>query len=127
MGTTTQQLGPDFVKQMVTTVSASLEEGRRNAYIKLWNEVLMPHLHQHWLGVLEILVAILAAAFLTWIITGRWAWLGSVLYNYFYWGTLFIMGLTWGPAVFAKGFMDVFLVGLYIVCFTIVGILLRRK
>ncbi len=127
MGTTTQILGPDFVNQMVTMVVNSLDEGKKNAYIKLWNEVLMPHLHQHWLGVLEILIGVLVVAFLVKVVTGRWAMLGSVLYNYFYWGILFIIGLIWGPAVFAKDFMDMFLIILYIICFTVVGVLLRGK
>ncbi len=127
MGTTTQILTPATVSNLFVTALDSLEKGRAKAYGRLWHEVLIPLLTQYWILILTVLVGVLIAAFLVKILTGRWAWLGSVLYNYLFWGTLFLIGLIWGPETYAKGFIDVLMVILYIVCFKTVGMLLRGR
>jgi len=73
-----------------------------------------------------MLVLVLVAATVRAVTTGRWGWLGSVLYNYLYFGTLFVIGLIWGPEIFANDYFEIALVILYIVCFSLVGVILTK-
>jgi len=58
---------------------------------------------------------------------GRWGALGSILYNTFYFGTLFILGLIFGPQIFID---DVFKMActiiLYPTCYLLVGLILDK-
>jgi len=52
--------------------------------------------------------------------------LGSVLYNYFYFGILFVITLIFGPDVFANDWFKIVLFIIYVVCFISVGKLLKK-
>jgi len=121
---TTTILGPDFVKELIPQMLQDFDEATKQAYRMIWN-ILVTFLWQHWIAVIVVLGLILIAAFLR-ALTGRWGMLGSVLYNYFYFGALFIIGLIWGPEVFANDYFKLVLVILYIVCFLFVGWILRE-
>ena len=87
---------------------------------------LMSFLTSHWLVVLGVLVLVFIGALTRAVLTGRWGMLGSVLYNYLYFGTLFVVGLIFGPEVFANDYFKLVLVLLYVVCFTLVGMFISK-
>jgi uncharacterized membrane protein (DUF106 family) len=123
MGTTTP-FGPDFYKDLIAQMFKAVDDGTKMLYQLLWDE-LISFLVQHWLLTVTFLLAILIYAFIR-ALAGRWGMLGSVLYNYFYFGTLFTIGLIWGPKVFADDYFKIALVILYVICFLLVGQILRK-
>lgn len=125
MGTTTQPLGPDFVNQLITTAFNSIQEATVIAYHKIW-DILLILLKEHWGLVLIVLFIVPVAAFVRYMVTGRWAMLGSVLYNYFYFGILFVITLIFGPEIFASDYIKILFLVLYVFCFAMVGKLFRR-
>ncbi len=86
----------------------------------------MTHLAQHWIAILVGLLAIFVVALVRAFVTGRWAMLGSVVYNYLYFGTLFLIGSIWGPELFANDYFKIVLVILYVVCFILTGKFLSK-
>lgn len=94
-------------------------------YQMLW-DILITFLKAHWVGIGEILLVFLILASLVFLFTGRWAMLGSILNRYFFFGTLFIIGLIFGPQVFANTYFEVVWVVLGLVVFIIIGKIFRR-
>ena len=125
MGTTTPFFGPDFVKQLIPWLTAQFGEATAHANRIIWN-AFITLLLQHLILVACVLILVLVAATVRAVTTGRWGWLGSVLYNYLYFGTLFVVGLIWGPKIFANDYFEIVLVILYIVCFSLVGVILTK-
>ena len=76
-----------------------------DAYRMIW-DAGMAYLAAHWLLVIGVLIGILILAILRYLITGRWAVLGSVLYHYLYFGILFLVGLIKGPEVFVSDYFE---------------------
>ncbi len=122
--TTTPAFGPDFVKELIPWIIQQFGIATAEACRMVW-DMGMAYLAQHWVGVLVILFAILLYAIFR-AVLGHWWILGSVLYNYFYFGALFVVGLIWGPEIFANDYFKIFLVLLYIACFTLVGKILTK-
>lgn len=125
MTATSTPIVSDFPKQMVNLLLNSIEEGTKQAAHMLWN-ILISSLKDHWFAVMIALLAIFV--FVTFkAMLGRWGSLGSFLYNFFYFGTLFIIGLIWGPEVFVN---DIFnatcAVVLYPICYLLVGLILEK-
>src|ERR1700739_2425359 len=105
MGTTTP-FGPDFVKELIPWLMAQIGDATAHAYRIIW-DAFITLLWQHWVITIVVLVLILVAATIRAVTTGRWGWLGSVLYNYLYFGTLFVVGLIWGPEIFANDYFEI--------------------
>lgn len=120
-----QPLGADFPKQVVEMFLNAIDEGTRQAYRMIWNGITQ-FLVEHWGWVIVGLVAIFVLSVLNYFGTGRWAMLGSVLYNYLYFGTLFVITLIFGPEVFANNWFKIVLFVVYVVCFILVGKILRK-
>ena len=118
--TTTPQFGPDFVKELIPWMFARIGEETAKAFRMFW-DIGMTYLAQHWVVVLVGLFVILIIALIRAFVTGRWAMLGSVVYNYLYFGTLFLIGTIWGPELFANDYFKIVLVILYVVCFILTG------
>lgn len=100
----------------------AFSDGQKIAFQTLW-DLLMSFLFKNWLSVTVFLFIIFIVAFVR-AMFGRWGMFGSVLYNYLYFGILFIVGLIFGPMIFANIFIDIVCVILYIVCFRFVRIIL---
>ncbi len=115
---------PDFTKQVVDTLFASIEKGTIQAYTWIWDGITS-YLLEHWVAVLIILFAVLVYAIVR-ALMGHWWILGSVLYNYFYAGALLLIGAIWGPAVFANTYADLGFFILYILCYILVGRILTK-
>ena len=117
---TSTPLGPDFAKDMVNMFFNAIDEGTKQAARMLWG-ILTTFLSEHWFAVLVGLFVVFVAALIRAFVTGRWAMLGSVVYNYLYFGTLFLIGIIWGPEVFANDYFKIVLAILYVVCFILTG------
>ncbi len=114
---------PDFTKQLVDTLFASIEKGTIQAFTWIWSGVTS-YLLEHWLAVSIVLLVVLIYA-IGRAVMGHWWILGSVLYNYLYAGALLLIGSIWGPAVFANTYADIGFFALYIICYIAVGKILR--
>lgn len=125
MNATSTQMGSEFSKQMVNLLINSVEEGTKQAAHMLW-DILILFLKAHWFAVMiALLIVFVVVTFKAML--GRWGSLGSFLYNFFYFGILFIIGLIWGPEVFVN---DIFnaacAVILYPICYLLVGVILEK-
>ena len=123
--TTTPPFGPDFVKELIPWMIQQFGIATAKAFRLIW-DIGMAYLAQHWIAVLVALFVIFVAALIRAFVTGRWAMLGSVVYNYLYFGTLFLIGTIWGPEVFANDYFKIVLVILYIICFILTGKFLSK-
>jgi hypothetical protein len=114
----------DFTKQLIDSFLNSLQEGTIWALKFVW-DLITSFLLQNWVAVVIILVIVLIYAVLK-ALTGHWWVLGHVLYNYFYWGLILAIGAIWGPESFAGIYAEIGLFALYIVCYILVGKILRK-
>ncbi len=125
MTPTSTPLGPDFPKQMIDLLMNSFEEGSKWAARMLW-DAFLGYLKEHWLLFIGILFVCFVAVTLK-AMMGRWGSLGSFLYNFFYFGALFIIGLIWGPEIFVDDFFNAACaVILYPICYLLVGYILDK-
>ena len=125
MAPTSTPLGPDFPKQMIGLLFDSVEKGTLMGVRMVW-DIVITLLTAHWLAVLLVIFVILVATTLK-AMMGHWGSLGSLLYNILYFGTLLIIGLIWGPDVFADDYFNAACaVILYPICYWIVGWILRK-
>lgn len=125
MTSTTTPLGADFPKQVVELLLNAINEGTKQAAQMLWS-ILTTFLSEHWLAVLLVLFVVFVAVTLK-AMMGRWGSLGSFLYNFFYFGILFIVGLIWGPEVFVDDYFNAACaVILYPICYVISGMILDK-
>lgn len=100
----------------------AISEVQSNMFQAFWN-FLMNFFSKNWVFLLWVLFIIFVVALIR-AILGRWGMLGSVLYNYIYFGILFILGLVFSPSIFNNIFFDLVCFILYIVCYRIVGLIL---
>lgn len=122
---TTTGFKADLYKDLLTPLRDSIEEGTKHAYRMLW-DVFIDLLISHWLLVLSFLGVILLAAFVRYVVTGRWAVLGSVLYSYFFWGTMFLIGFSFGPEVYANDYFPIVSLVLWPISYLAAGSILWR-
>lgn len=125
MTTSSSQFGPEFVEVIIDSIIKGVEEATKFVVHLLWS-TLLSYLKIHWLTV----VIVLFSAFVVFTVKamfGRWGSLGSFLYNFFYFGTLFVVGLIWGPEIFLGDFFKAICVAiLYPVCYFLVGYILDK-
>ncbi len=125
MNNSNTSLGTDFPKKMAEMMIQSFEDGSKWAARMLW-DALMTFLDENgmwvFIGLLAVFIFVLFKAML-----GRWGSFGSFLYHLFYFGTLFLIGLIWGPEIFIENIFNVIcVVILYPVCFLLVGLILDK-
>lgn len=115
----------DFIKQALQAFLDAVEKGTLQAYRMYW-DIFMSMLAEHWPLILLLLFVLFTAATVK-ALAGRWGALGSLLYNTFYFGTLFVIGLIWGPEVYAGDlFKATCTVLLYPICFYASGWVLKK-
>jgi hypothetical protein len=121
----TSTITTEFPKEVVTMLMGAIDEGTKEATRMLWS-ILVSFLAEHWIFVILIFFIVLVFATLKAMI-GRWGMLGSVLYNFLYFGILLIVGLIWGPDIFTS---DIFHAActaiLYPICYLVTGIILDK-
>lgn len=125
ISTTTPMFGPDYAKELIPWLIQQFGIATAKAFRMIW-DIGMGYLAQHWVAVLVGLFVIFVIAFIRAFLTGRWAMLGSVVYNYLYFGALFLIGTIWGPEVFANDYFKIVLVILYVICFILTGQFLSK-
>lgn len=123
--TSTPPFGPDFVKELIPRLIDEVGIATAKAFRMFW-DIGMAYLAEHWVAVIIGLVGIFLIALVRAFVTGRWAMLGSITYNYLYFGTLFIIGLMFGPELFANDYFKIFLAVLYVICFILTGKFLTK-
>jgi len=117
--TTTPLLGAEFGKYIINMALKAIDDTNKEVAQILWNQ-LLSFLSQNLILVIASLVGLLIVSFVV-ALNGRWGMFGSVLYNYLYFGILFIVGLIFGSHIFVNKFFDLFAAILYVVCFLMVG------
>lgn len=118
-------MGSESTQLMIELIPNAIEQGTKQAAEILWS-VALSLLADHWLLLISIFFIMLIIATAK-AIFGRWGMLGSVLYNFFYFGILFIIGMIWGSEVFVSDYFNFACTALlYPVCYFIVGLILRR-
>lgn len=117
--------GPNFAKELVTGMLSMYDKALRSVYHSAW-DIFMSTIKEHWLLILSILLGLLIISIII-ALMGRWGFFGSLMYNYLYFGVLFILGLIKGPEVFLNEYFEFFcILLLYPVCYKIVGIILDK-
>ncbi len=125
MNPTTTQTVPDFLKTLIPQIFQTFDEATRKAYRMLW-DIFMSFVVDHWLVILGILIFVFLITFAR-ALTGRWGMLGSVLYNYLYFGILFVVGLIKGSDIFVSEYFEIICaVILYPFCYFTVRVILDK-
>ena len=118
--------GPESAKDMINQLLLMVDETSKQMARSVW-AALTAFLAEHGFEVVMVILVTFIVLALVAYITGYWAPLGSFLYHFLYFGTLFIVALIWGPEVFVN---DVFSAActilLYPACFRATGVLLRQ-
>ena len=114
----------DFTKQLIDTLFISINKGTIQAFTWIWNAITS-YIFDHWIAVIVILFIVFIYAIIR-AFLGHWWVLGSVMYNYLYFGILFLIGSIWGPSVFANTYANIGFFLLYIICFILVGKILTK-
>lgn len=122
---TSQPTTLDFPKQVVEMFLNVIDESTRKAYRMIWDGIIQI-ITEHWGWIILILIGFLVIAIMNYFVTGRWAMLGSILYNYLYAGFLFLVALVFGPEVFANDWFKIVLFIVYVICFVLVGKILKK-
>lgn len=116
-----ENFAQDLINNMLSTYDVLL----RKIYHSAW-DIFMSTIKEHWLLILSILFGLLIISIII-ALMGRWGFFGSLMYNYLYFGVLFILGLIKGPEVFLNEYFEFFcILLLYPVCYKIVGIILDK-
>lgn len=122
MNTTTPN--NDLIKEMVSLLINAIPNAIVWALRFVWS-IIEVFIHNNVWHITIILSTILIYAIIR-ALMGNWWILGKVFYKYLYWGSGLIIAFIWGPEVFASTYIDLWLYILSIICFIIVGILLKR-
>jgi len=113
------------ISVMIDTLFKGVETATQQVARVLWS-ALLSFLTAHWLVVIIAIFVIFVLVLLK-AMLGRWGSLGSFLYNFFYFGVLFVIGLIWGPEVFVNNiFNSAVAIILYPVCYFITGLILEK-
>lgn len=105
--------------------TVAIDEGNKRFATMVWS-VLMSVLQQYWISIIIFLIVLLILSSIPAFTKHRWGCFASVLYNYLYFGILFIVGLIFGSEIFASAIFDVLAIILYVLCFRMVGTILRK-
>lgn len=118
-------LPENFAQDLINNILSTYDVLLRKIYHSAW-DIFMSTIKEHWLLILSILFGLLIISIII-ALMGRWGFFGSLMYNYLYFGVLFILGLIKGPEVFLNEYFEFFcILLLYPVCYKIVGIILDK-
>lgn len=118
-------LSENFTKDFINQILKMYDVALKNAYHWAW-DIFMSTIKEHWLLILSILLGLLIISIFI-ALMGRWGFFGSLMYNYLYFGILFILGLIKGPEVFLNEYFEFFcLLLLYQFCYWLVGLILDK-
>jgi hypothetical protein len=119
------EMTPDQLTQLLDSLKKATADGISWAVHVLWSATLSS-LRANWKAVI-ILLFVAFVVFTIKAMMGRWGSLGSFLYNLFYFGTLFIIGLIWGPDVFLGDLFKAACTAiLYPICYLLAGYVMDK-
>jgi hypothetical protein len=125
MTTSTSAFDPNISVQMVDMIKTSMESSMKMVANIMWS-TLLSYLAAHWMATILTLFVVFVFVFIK-AKLGRWGSLGSFLYNFFYFGTLFVIGLIWGPGVFLGDWFKVACTALlYPICYFLSGYVMEK-
>jgi hypothetical protein len=125
MTTSTSAFDPNISVQMVDMIKTSMESSMKMVDNIMWS-TLLSYLAAHWMATILTLFVVFVFVFIK-AKLGRWGSLGSFLYNFFYFGTLFVIGLIWGPGVFLGDWFKVACTALlYPICYFLSGYVMEK-
>ncbi len=112
------EISPWFVKTFFDAIP--------QAYKILWDNLFIPFFIANYVWIILVLFIIFTYVSIK-AFMGRWGSLGSFLYNFFYFGILFIVGLVWGPETFASDLFKLACTAiLYPLCYLISGSIMDK-
>ncbi len=114
----------DFVKNIIIGMMKAFNDAQLQ-YVRMFWSILISELSSHWLSITLFILFLLVVSIL-FALMGRWGMFGSLLYNILYFGTFLVLGLILGPDIFANNYFDIFAAILYVACFILVGITLKK-
>jgi hypothetical protein len=123
--TSTPVFGPDFVKDLILSMHEKISEATAQGYRMVWDAGVQVVLHNLGWVLLGLFVILALSAFEAFT-TGRWGWFGSVLYHYLFGGVMIVIGFIFGPEIFANDYFKIVAVITYVVCFWLVGRILKK-
>ncbi|SFS84753.1 hypothetical protein SAMN04487906_1881 [Zhouia amylolytica] len=74
--------------------------------LNFWWGIINPIIIENWYIIAIIAIIMLNIAVLKFIITGKWGALGSVLYNIFYIGIIYLIIYFFGPEIILKKYFN---------------------
>ncbi|MCI5056804.1 MAG: hypothetical protein MRY83_11890 [Flavobacteriales bacterium] len=89
-----------------------------------WN-IVNPLIIEHWVIIAVTLVILINLAMIKFVVTGRWATLGSLLYNVFYFGILYFLIRFSGPEIILEDYFKSLSFLLYVIGFFLTRIILK--
>lgn len=127
MGTGTPTIFPiNYAVEFVPWLMNLIGQAQAQAYQIMWNATI-PVLLQNWVEIAVFLFLLLLYATILAVTTRRWKTLGRVLYSYFHLGILFVIGLIWGPQIYANVSFELINFVIYAFSFTVVGIIIDNS
>jgi hypothetical protein len=119
-------LATDSPSGIVQVMINAYNDSQRRAAEMYW-AALINFLSLHTIAIVLSLIGILVFSLVIYVLSSRWAMLGSVLWHYLYFGILFVAGLLWGPVIFVSDiFHKVCVIVLYPACYFLVRIILTE-
>lgn len=114
-----------LITNMIPQILQTWGDALANAYRFYW-DLGMKLMEGHWLQASSLLFVVFIFILLLALISGRWGTLGSFFYNFFYWGTLLLIGFIFGPETFANDYFKIVLLILWPVCYYASGFFLGK-
>ena len=118
---TASTLGPDFINQILLLFPKAIA----GAFVWIFS-IIKELVFEHILYIIIFFFAVVIFAFLEYILTGRWALLGSVFYKSLKYVILFFTALIFGAGIFASDWFDIALAVLGSFCYLIVRLILKK-
>ncbi len=89
----------------------------------LWS-IIHPIIIENWRFIFIVLFILLNFAMLKFLLTQRWGTLGSLLYNTFYFGIIYLIINTFGPEIILEDYFKTILILAYVAGFFLTRIIL---
>ncbi|KJJ39878.1 hypothetical protein MB09_01530 [Aequorivita vladivostokensis] len=90
----------------------------------LWS-IINPIIKENWMFISIVIIIFLNIAMLKFLLTQRWGTLGSLLYNTFYFGIIYLIINTFGPEIILEDYFKTILILAYVAGFFLTRIILK--
>jgi hypothetical protein len=87
--------------------------------------IINPILIENWLKLTVAIIILINIAMLKFLITGKWGTLGSLLYNFFFFGIMYLIINNFGPEIILEDYFKIISFLTYITGFFLTRLVLR--